>query len=298
MKTCKNCNNQNRNEAVYCSVCEAKFEAIATQLISEKAVDDSKCSLREMVFVKGGTFMMGGADDTDCFRDEMPAHPVILSDFYIGKYAVTQKEWKAVMGVNPSLYKGKNLPAGNISWDDIVGQYGDSKVINGVTYYSDGFIYKLNRMTGKQFRLPTEAEWEYAARGGVSSKGYKYSGSNSVGDVAWYMGNSDRKQHNAGGKQPNELGIYDMSGNVWEWCADTYCVYSSEAQTNPVCAANSPYITVSVGLGARETLSGSLRVCRGGSCISDAVAARVSFRNRNERDIRYENLGFRLASGS
>ena len=172
----------------------------------------------EMVYVKGGTFTMGAISEqgADAYDDEKPAHSVTLSDFYIGKYEVTQAQWRAVMGSNPSSFKGDNLPVENVSWNDI-----------------QKFIQKLNAQTGKEFRLPTEAEWEYAARGGSKSRGYKYSGSNNIGDVAWYSGNSGSKTHPVGQKQPNELGIYDMSGNVWEWCSDWYGSYSSSSQTNP-----------------------------------------------------------------
>ncbi|MBQ7951520.1 MAG: SUMF1/EgtB/PvdO family nonheme iron enzyme [Alistipes sp.] len=179
---------------------------------------DSTIGGLDMVFVKGGTFTMGATSEqgADAYDDEKPAHSVTLSDFYIGKYEVTQAQWRAVMGSNPSSFKGDNLPVENVSWNDI-----------------QKFIQKLNTQTGKEFRLPTEAEWEYAARGGSKSRGYKYSGSNNIGDVAWYSGNSGSKTHPVGQKQPNELGIYDMSGNVWEWCSDWYGSYSSSSQTNP-----------------------------------------------------------------
>ncbi len=172
----------------------------------------------EMVPVEGGTFTMGAADDDNyAFNWEKPAHEVTLSSYYIGKTEVTQALWKAVMGSNPSRFKGDNLPVEQVSWDDC-----------------QKFIRRINAATGKQFRLPTEAEWEYAARGGNQSKGYKYSGSNNLDKVAWYGEDWETgSTHPVGKKQPNELGLYDMSGNVWEWCADWYGDYSSEAQTNP-----------------------------------------------------------------
>ena len=185
----------------------------------------------DMVYVEGGTFTMGATSEqgSDAYSDESPAHSVTVSDFYIGKYEVTQAQWRAVMGSNPSKFKGDNLPVEQVSWNDI-----------------QKFITKLNTMTGKTFRLPTEAEWEYAARGGNQSKGYKYSGSNTLDNVAWYY-NSGGKTHPVGQKQPNELGLYDMSGNVWEWCQDWYGSYSSSSQTNPTGPS-----------------SGSYRVLRGG----------------------------------
>ena len=219
----------------------------------------------EMVFVKGGTFTMGATAEqgSDAESDEKPTHSVTVSDFYIGKYEVTQAQWKAVMGSNPSYSKGDNLPVEWVSWNDI-----------------QEFITKLNAQTGKKFRLPTEAEWEYAARGGNKSKGYKYSGSNSISDVAWYGDNSSSKIHPVGQKSPNELGIYDMSGNVWEWCQDWYSssAYSSSSQTNPTGPS-----------------SGSSRVLRGGSWNYSAGSCRVSLRYYNTPDYRDFNRGFRLA---
>ena len=197
---------------------------------------------------------------SDAESDEKPTHSVTVSDFYIGKYEVTQAQWKAVMGSNPSDFKGDNLPVENVSWNDI-----------------QEFITKLNAQTGKKFRLPTEAEWEYAARGGNQSKGYKYSGSDSIDEVAWYGDNSSSTTHPVGQKSPNELGIYDMSGNVFEWCQDWYGSYSSEAQTNPTGPS-----------------SGSYRVLRGGSWYYYARNCRVSRRDSNFPDYRGSICGFRL----
>ena len=170
-----------------------------------------------MVYVQGGTFMMGAdASDNDAYKDEKPAHQVTLSSYYICKYEVTQALWQEVMGSNPSRFKGDNLPVESVSWNDC-----------------QVFISKLNAMTGQHYRLPTEAEWEFAARGGNSSRGYKYSGSSTLSDVAWYGENSGNKTHLVGTKSPNELGLYDMIGNVREWCSDWYGDYNSSAQTNP-----------------------------------------------------------------
>ena len=217
----------------------------------------------DMVRVEAGTFTMGAtAEMKDPWNVEKPTHQVTLTnDYYIGKYEVTQALWKAVMGNNPSYFKGDNLPVERVSWDDC-----------------QEFISKLNRMTGKTFRLPTEAEWEYAARGGNKSKGYQYSGSNNLSDVAWYRDNSGYKTHAVGTKQANELGIYDMSGNVWEWCQDWYGEYSSSSQVNPT-GAN----------------SGSSRVNRGGAAGNDARRCRSSCRANDVPGTHYSILGLRLS---
>ena len=216
----------------------------------------------DMVKVEAGTFMMGATSEMqNPWDDEKPVREVILTnDYYIGKYEVTQSLWQAVMGTNPSYFKGDNLPVEQVSWDNCL-----------------GFISKLNSLTGRKFRLPTEAEWEYAARGGKKSRGYQYSGSFNISDVAWYNGNSGNKIHPIGMKQANELGVYDMSGNVNEWCQDWYGSYVSSSQTNP--------------LGAN---SGSFRVCRGGSWYFGTVNCRSSFRSRGNPDTRSRYLGFRL----
>ena len=221
-----------------------------------------------MIGVEGGTFQMG-SDDSDAFSVEQPVHPVTVSSFCIGQTEVTQELWYAVMSSNPSYFKGSGLPVETVSWNDC-----------------QEFITKLNQLTGQQFRLPTEAEWEYAARGGNKSKGYKYAGSNTVGDVAWYWDNiPSQTSGNPGfGTQPvatkhaNELGIYDMSGNVYEWCSDWYGSYSSNAQTDPTGAS-----------------SGSYRVRRGGCWDSTAGICRVSYRGYGTPSSTYDYLGLRLA---
>jgi len=220
----------------------------------------------EMIYVQGGTFTMGCTSEqgSDCYEDETPAHQVTLSSFYIGKYEVTQAQWKAVMGNNPSRFKGDLLPVESVSWNDV-----------------QEFIRKLSAQTGKQYRLPTEAEWEYASRGGLQSVHYKYSGSNTAGDVAWYNENSDNKTHTIGTKSPNELGIYDMSGNVREWCQDGSGYYLPSSQRDP---------TGSIG--------GYYRIFRGGSWYDGAWRARVSDRNYDAPVYRNNNLGFRLACSS
>ena len=216
----------------------------------------------EMVKVEAGTFMMGATPEMENpFDNEKPTHQVTLTnDYYIGKYEVTQALWQAVMGKKPSRFKGDNLPVVSVSWNDC-----------------QKFISKLNRKTGKKFRLPTEAEWEYAARGGKKSRCYQYSGSNNISDVAWYYNNSCSKTYIAGSKQANELGIYDMSGNVKEWCQDWFGSYSSSSQVNPT-GAN----------------SGSYCVGRGGSWNCVAGSCNPSTRFSFAPDDRYDDLGLRL----
>ena len=210
----------------------------------------------KMIAVKGGTFQMGSDDGYNA------VHQVTLSDYYIGETEVTQELWNAVMGSNPSKFTGNmQRPVEMVSWNDC-----------------QTFISKLNQLTGETFRLPTEAQWEYAARGGNKSKGYTYSGSNAIDDVAWYYDNSDRMTHPVKTKAPNELGIYDMSGNVWEWCSDWYGDYSSAAQTDPTGPATGYY-----------------RVGRGGSWDNDATYCRVAFRGNSTPTNRFSHLGLRLA---
>ena len=221
----------------------------------------------EMVYVEGGTFTMGATSEqgSDAYDDEKPTHLVTLSDFAIGKYEVTQELWEAVMGYNPSIFKGSTKPVENVSWDDC-----------------QAFVSKLNNLLssqlgGKRFSLPTEAQWEYAARGGNKSTGYKYAGSNDISSVAWYENNSGKSTHNVGTKSPNELGLYDMSGNVWEWCQDWYSSYSSSSQSNPTGPSG-----------------GSDRVYRGGGWNYSTGYCRVSFRHLGTPSDLYSNLGFRL----
>ena len=216
----------------------------------------------DMIAVEGGTFTMGATAEqgSDAYGDESPTHQVTLSSYYIGKTEVTQELWQAVMGSNPSWFKDSNLPVEEVSWDDC-----------------QTFITKLNELTGKNFRLPTEAEWEYAARGGNKSQGYKYSGSNTLSNVAWYDSNSSSKTHSVATKAPNELGIYDMSGNVWEWCSDRYGSYSSESQTNPT-----------------GPTSGGSRVRRGGGWDRSAGLCRVSVRGGYSPAFSFDFLGLRL----
>ena len=216
-----------------------------------------------MVRVKGGTFMMGATSEqgSDAWDWEKPVHQVTLSSFSIGKYEVTQEEWEVVMGSNPSKFKGAKRPVEQVSWDDC-----------------QEFIRKLNEITGRAYRLPTEAEWEFAARGGTKSKDYKYAGSDNLGSVAWYDDNSRSTTHEVGQKDPNKLGLYDMSGNVWEWCQDWYGSYSPSNQTNPTGA-----------------ITGSSRVYRGGSWRFNAGLFRVWRRYYDTPSFQNSDLGLRLA---
>ena len=236
-----------------------------------------------MVYVEGGSFMMGvkSAWDEDASESESPAHKVTLHSYLIGQTEVTQELWETVMGYNPSMFQDKNCPVEQISWNDCL-----------------TFIAELNSLTGRTFRLPTEAEWEFAARGGNKGRGYKYSGSKKINDVAWYWQNSgDRfirgddsswepekiqknhcRVHPVGTKSPNELGIYDMSGNVWEWCQDWFGKYTNSPQTNPT----GPSI-------------GSSRIFRGGCWEINAKYCRVTTRFRTDPRIKNYNLGLRLA---
>ena len=220
----------------------------------------------KMKLIKGGSFRMGAVyEDTydrerDVYNREHSIHGVTVSSFYMGETEVTQSLWELVMGSNPSIFKGDNLPVTNVSWNDC-----------------QEFIRKLNQKTGKNFRLPTEAEWEYAARGGEKSNGYRYSGSNTLGSVAWCVDNSGRKSHEVKTKSPNELGLYDMSGNVAEWCQDWYYFYSSGAQTNPTGPS-----------------SGTTRVERGGSFADTEKYLRVSIGTGTPPNYGDWDTGFRL----
>ena len=235
--------------------------------------------LGNMVKVKGGSFQMGGTSEqgSEVWDWEKPVHSVTLSDYYICKYEVSQQEWEAVMGKNPSSFQGHDLPVEQVSWEDC-----------------QAFIQRLNTLTGLDFKLPTESQWEYAARGGSKSQGTKYSGSNTLSEVGWFWENSGEeilggewevkkvtknncRPHPVGQKRPNELGLYDMSGNVYEWCSDRYGRYRRKSQTDPI------------GPG-----SGSNRVIRGGCWNYQARESRVSYRFVNNPGNRINILGLRL----
>ncbi|MCX8474027.1 MAG: SUMF1/EgtB/PvdO family nonheme iron enzyme [Sediminibacterium sp.] len=234
---------------------EQEFEKL--KVTSKKTIQDINANL---VYVEGGTFKMG-SDSKASDSDEKPVHKVTLNSFNIMKYEVTQSQWAAIMVSNPSYFKScEDCPVEQVSFEDCM-----------------GFINKLNQLSGKKYRLPTEAEWEYAARGGMNVSHKSYSGSNNIGKVAWYEKNCDKKTHPVGTKQANELGIFDMTGNVWEWCNDWYDAYSSGSQNNPM--GNS---------------SGGIRVSRGGSWHTGEHYSRVSSRSDRNPSNRTYVLGFRL----
>lgn len=213
-----------------------------------------------MVNVEGGMFEMGATPEQESkVKDEQPVHMVMVASFSIGKYEVTQEEWQAVMGRNPSHFIGKKRPVEQVSWKDCM-----------------EFIQKLNSITGKHFRLPTEEEWEYAARGGSRTAKYKFAGSNQLDEVAWYNDNSSKETHEVGNKTPNELGLYDMAGNVWEWCAGRKTDYASSSQESA------------------DSGSESFRVNRGGGWRSGEGLCRNSFRSEDDMDDRLNTLGLRL----
>lgn len=225
----------------------------------------------KMIYVKGGTFRMGCTSEVepDCWSDEYPSHDVTLNDYYIGETEVTQELWQVVMGTSPtgddrwtySLGLGDNYPAYKISYEDV-----------------RAFISKLNKMTGRTFRMPTEAEWEYAARGGDRSRHYMYSGSNNISDVAWCLETADgERNYPVKQKKPNELGIYDMSGNVYEWCSDWYSEYIDQRQVNPSGPA-----------------FGEERIYRGCCVAGPPRSCRVSDRNKNIPSFRGDFHGVRL----
>ena len=246
------------------------------KLVDSETQDDYS----NMVFVKGGTFQMGTNNGYD---HEKPVHIVTVNYFYIGKYEVTQKEWKEVMGNNPSYFKGDDIPVEQVSWYDVVDFCNKKSDKEGLTrcYSGSGKNTQCN-FNANGYRLPTEAEWEYAARGGNKSNGYKYSGSNNCGDVAWYWGNSVSKTHPVGQKKTNELGIYDMSGNVWEWCWDWHDgnYYSNSPQNNP-----------------KGPGSGRYRVSRGGcwASTSTGYGCRVASRSYINPGISGGDGGFRFS---
>lgn len=287
-QTCPVCGATNEINALYCPACGWTYIPFQSKKMDEKRLATSKALwasrgkadvtieevpaqilpqpimelIHDMVKVEGGTFTMGGTPEqgNDAFDDEKPVHKVTLSTFSIGRYPITQDQWEAVMGSNPSHFKGEKRPVESVSWFDC-----------------QEFAKKLSEMTGRHFRLPTEAEWEYAARGGKKGKRYKFSGGHILDLVGWYNENSGNTSHEVGKKSPNELGLYDMSGNIWEWVQDWKGDYTEDDQVNPT---------------GPET--GIERVCRGGSWNREIDRARVSYRGDDQPTLRYCSLGLRI----
>jgi len=215
--------------------------------------------LPEMIVVEGGSFNMGSADGAS---DEKPIHMVEVKRFSISKYEITQSQWQAIMGSNPSEFAGCiTCPVENVSWNDI-----------------QDFLKELHAQTGRHYRLPTESEWEFAARGGLRSKGFTYAGSFGVSNVAWHSENSGNQTHPAGQKKPNEIGICDMSGNVWEWCEDWYLVYGTSQ------------------LNQESSTLGRLRVIRGGSWGGASSDCRIPNRANQDPAKRSNDTGFRIVA--
>lgn len=254
--------------------------------------------LENMVLVKGGTFTMGCTSEQgrDCNNSEFPVHQVSLSDFYLSKYEVTVQEFKAFVDatnyITDAEKEGNSVIWGKSFWElkvgtdwrcDVTGKLRSNNEYNHPVIrvsWNDAVAYCnwFAQTTGKKYRLPTESEWEYAARGGSLTQKFKYAGSNNLDEVAWYDENSGNKTHPVGQKKPNELGLYDMSGNVWEWCQDWHGVYSSSAQTNPIGA-----------------VSGSDRIYRGGDWLLNRLNCRVSWRSYSPPSSHIYIIGFRLA---
>ncbi len=256
---------------------ERKAQQPETRQEVRQPVQQTTGGLIDMIFVQGGTFQMGSNSGSS---DEKPVHSVTVGDFYIGKTEVTQAQYQAVMGTNPSHFKGNNLPVERVTWFNAVEFCNKLSEMEGLqkAYTISGSSVTCN-WNANGYRLPTEAEWEYAARGGSQSRGFEYSGSSNISDVAWYSSNSGSKTNPVGTKQPNELGIYDMSGNVWEWCSDWYDsnYYKNSPSSNPTGPS-----------------SGSNRVIRGGSWRLIAEYCRVAGRYRNDPEYSFHGLGFRV----
>ncbi|MCL2726950.1 MAG: formylglycine-generating enzyme family protein [Bacteroidales bacterium] len=255
-----------------------QYDECVQQIRMSRLVNYTEKSSRlgiEMVAVEGGMSLMGCTkeQESECSEREKPVHLVILNDFFIGKYPITQRQWRLLMGTTLKKQRDKESPSAPIFGE------GDNYPMYYVSWEeAQEFIRRLNVRSRKEYRLATEAEWEYAARGGNKSQGFKYSGSNHLSEVGWYQGNSKNISHPVGTKSSNELGIYDMNGNIWEWCSDWYDDYTRSMKTDPT-----------------GPPSGTLRVSRGGSWGNDANRCRTSSRAGNFPARRYYVLGFRIA---
>jgi len=247
--------------------------AVVSAMAEEKEVRPKALSpesmarlMKEMVWVEGGSFSMGSNSDK-ASSAEGPEHRVTLDGFRMGKFEVSQQLFQEVMGWDTSYFPGEGFPVNNVSWTNI-----------------QRFIGRLNGMTGKHFRLPTEAEWEYAAKGGKLSKGYQYSGSDTIDEVAWYAGNGERRLHPSGKKKPNELGLYDMTGNLWEFCHDNARMlpYPDHERTNPLAGSfDKPYTS-------------QAKITRGGGYEFDEDESLVFRRDGATPNVRMPDIGFRL----
>ena len=272
MPFCRNCGEELTSKHKYCFSCGEVIDTENHELLTSSASD--------FVEIPAGSFTMGASYD-DGFGTEYPTHNVTLSSYFISKNLVTQREWETLMGDNPLdklSITADNHPVHSISWYNAIYYCNKRSIKEGLTpcYSGRGKKIKCN-FKANGYRLPTEAEWEHAARGTDSNQNYLYSGSDTINDVAWFTDNSDSKCHSIGVKQPNALGIYDMSGNISEWCWDWFDLYSGENETNPK--------------GSKEE---SNRATRGGSWIENELYCRVAFRFGNSPDTYDKSIGFRL----
>ena len=255
-------NQSSGSHAILWDVLQTREQLVGSEVVFKvKVKKKGSALLGDFVKVEGGTFLMGSPSSEQNRGDDERQHEVTVSTFYMQATEVTQAMYESIMGVNPSAFKGPNRPVEKVTWNDV-----------------QEFIKKLNAKEGGRYRLPTEAEWEYAARGGNRSKDFLYSGANDLNRVGWYDGNSGGQTHEVKGKQPNELGLYDLTGNVWEWCADWYGQYPYNGNINPKGPANGQY-----------------RILRGGSWYFNAQFCRVAWRNSYHPEWRnYIDCGFRL----
>lgn len=270
MENCVKCGKELQENNEICPYCGFKNLSLNSMSVENE---------NSLIFIEGGTFTMGSDAGLDT---EKPAHKVTVSSYHISKYQITQKDWSAIMGSNPSEMDGDYFPVENVNWYDAVQYCNKRSLKENLTpcYTINGEIVTCN-FDANGYRLPTEAEWEYAMRGGKKTKGAIYSGSNDINEVAWFIENSEFASHPVGIKMPNELGIYDMSGNVYEWCWDIYDIYSPDTQVNP-----------------KGPDKGTNRVFRGGSWSSKKEYCTVANRYYNNAEKSIFNIGLRLVRTS